>query len=119
MRIIALQTELPTAADRVWDAMRSPATFFYVCRGLFGVPALAGRVERFRVGECGTRGWGAFHVLPAYCHTIEVDAGPMTSLLAPFVAGILRYRQRRWRKLVNRHLLPGGPVYARRNRSPR
>lgn len=157
MRTIALQTELPTAAERVWDAMLSPATFLYVCRGLFGVPALAGRVERFRAGECGTARLWAFHIFPAYRHTIEVveidhatttirthehggilstwnhtlrvraigadrcrysdtiefDAGVPTPLLVPVVAGIFRYRQRRWRKLVNRHLLPGGPIYAR------
>ncbi|MGW4069241.1 hypothetical protein [Nocardia grenadensis] len=163
MRTIVLQTELPTAAGRVWDAVLSPATFLYVCRGLFGVPALAGRVERFRAGECGTAWLWAFHIVPAYRHTIEVvdvddaamtirthehggiistwnhtlqvcaidadrcrysdtievDAGPMTFLLVPVVAGIFRYRLRRWRKLVDRHLLPGGPVYARRKSSPR
>lgn len=72
MRTIHLETILPTGAERVWYAMQSPVTFLYVCKGLFGAPALAGRAEPMRVGERGTA-WGfAFHVIPAYQHTIEV-----------------------------------------------
>ncbi|APA95697.1 hypothetical protein NS506_01627 [Nocardia seriolae] len=72
MRTIEIHTELPIDAQRVWVAIQSPATFLYVCRGLFGVPALRGRVEPFRVGERGTGWLFAFHVFPAYRHTIEV-----------------------------------------------
>jgi hypothetical protein len=72
MRTIHLQTTLPTGADRVWHAMQSPATFLYVCKGLFGVPALAGRAEPLGVGERGTAWLFAFHLIPAYRHTIEV-----------------------------------------------
>jgi hypothetical protein len=72
MRTVHLETTLPTSADRVWRAMQSPATFLYVCKGLFGVPALAGRVEPLRVGERGTAWLFAFHVIPAYRHTIEI-----------------------------------------------
>ncbi|MFC6010823.1 hypothetical protein [Nocardia lasii] len=78
MRTIRLETELAADADRVWFAMRSPVTFLYVCRGLFGIPALAGRAEPLRRGERGTGWLWAFHVIPAYRHTIEVvevDAG--------------------------------------------
>lgn len=72
MRTIHLETILPTSAERVWYAMQSPVTFLYVCRGLFGVPALAGRAEPLRPGERGTA-WGfALHLVPAYRHTIEV-----------------------------------------------
>jgi hypothetical protein len=72
MRTIHLETTLPTSAERVWHAMQSPVTFLYVCKGLFGVPALAGRSEPLRVGERGTA-WGfAFHLIPAYRHTIEI-----------------------------------------------
>ncbi|OBK33300.1 hypothetical protein A5658_13820 [Mycobacterium sp. 1245111.1] len=156
MRTIQLQTTLPTSADRVWRAMQSPVTFLYVCKGLFGVPALAGRSEPLQAGECGTGWLIAFHVVPAYRHTIEVidvdeaqrtirthehggvlrawnhtlrvepvdaqtcryfdtveiDARPITALVAALAVGIFRYRQRRWRKLVRRHLLPQGPTYA-------
>ena len=72
MRTIHLQTTLPTDAERVWRAMQSPVTFLYVCKGLFGVPALAGRSEPLRAGERGTGWLFAFHVIPAYRHTIEV-----------------------------------------------
>ena len=72
MRTIHLETTLPTSADRVWRAMQSPVTFLYVCKGLFAVPALSGRAEPLRPGERGTGWLFAFHVLPAYRHTIEV-----------------------------------------------
>jgi hypothetical protein len=156
MRTIHLETILPTSAERVWYAMQSPATFLYLCKGLFGVPALAGRAEPLRVGERGTAWLFVFHLMPAYRHTIEVvevdeahttirtrehggllrawnhtlhvepigddecrytdtveiDAGPATAFVAAVAVGIFRYRQRRWRKLVGKHLLPQGPSYA-------
>jgi hypothetical protein len=72
VRTVHVETTLPTSADRVWSAMLSPATFLYVCKGLFGFPALAGRTESLRTGERGTGWLMAFHVIPAYRHTIEV-----------------------------------------------
>ena len=72
MRTIHLETVLPTTADRVWPAMLSPITFLYVCRGLFAFPALAGRSEPLQVGERDTGWLMAFHLIPAYRHTIEV-----------------------------------------------
>jgi hypothetical protein len=72
MQTIEVTTELEADADLVWAAMQHPTTFLYVCRGLFGVPALAGRSVPFRQGESGT-GWiFAFHVLPLHRHTIEL-----------------------------------------------
>lgn len=156
MRTVHLETVLPTTADRVWAAMLSPVTFLYVCKGLFGIPALSGRAEPLRLGERGTALLFAFHLLPAYRHTIEIvhideaegtvrthehggilrawnhtlhvepidghscrysdtveiDAGPATAVVATVAIGIFRYRQRRWRKLVRRHLLPQGTAYA-------
>ena len=156
MRTVHLETILPTTADRVWPAMLSPITFLYVCRGLFGFPALSGRSEPLRLGERGTGWLVAFHLIPAYRHTIEIvevndatktvrthehggmlktwnhtlhvealdensclysdtieiDAGPATAIVAAAATGIFRYRQRRWHKLVRRHLLAGGPAYA-------
>ncbi|CAM2731099.1 hypothetical protein BST27_09205 [Mycobacterium intermedium] len=72
MRTVHVETVLPTSADRVWSAMLSPATFLYVCKGLFSFPLLAGRTEPLRPGERGTGWLFAFHVIPAYRHTIEV-----------------------------------------------
>jgi hypothetical protein len=158
MRTIHIETILPTDADRVWPAMLSPVTFLYVCKGLFGFPALSGRSEPLRPGERGTGSLFAFHLIPAYRHTIEIvevdeagktvrthehggilkawnhtlrvepvderscrysdtvdiDAGVATSLVAALALGIYRYRQRRWHKLVRRHLMPQGAVYAPR-----
>lgn len=74
MQTIQLTTTLPTGADRVWQAMQSPATMLYVCRGLFGMPALNGRSEPLRPGERGTGWLWAFNLIPAYRHTIEVTA---------------------------------------------
>lgn len=77
MRTIHVETILSADADRVWSAMLSPATFLYVCKGLFGFPALAGRTESLRRGESGTGWLMAFHIVPAYRHTIEVvDVDP-------------------------------------------
>ncbi|HZU48291.1 MAG TPA: hypothetical protein VFA16_13720 [Mycobacterium sp.] len=156
MQTIHVATTLPTSADRVWQAMQSPATFLYVCKGLFGIPALQGRSEPLRAGERGSAWLFAFHLIPAYRHTIEVlevdadtrtirtherggiltawahtlhvepidqhscrysdtvaiDAGRATAAVAAIAVGIYRYRQRRWHKLVRRHLLPDGPAYA-------
>ena len=71
-RTVHIETELPTSAERVWDAMKHPASFLYVTRGLVGFPALAGRTDPIRPGEAGT-GWVfAFNLIPAYRHTIEV-----------------------------------------------
>lgn len=72
MQRIHVDTILPTDAERVWRAMKQIPTFLYVCRGLFGVPALAGRTEPFGAGYHGSGWLFAFHVIPAYRHTIEV-----------------------------------------------
>jgi hypothetical protein len=48
-----------------------------------------------------------------YSDTIDIDAGLFTPLVAAIAIGIYRYRQRRWHKLVHKHLLPDGPAYAR------
>ena len=155
MRTVHIETILPTDADRVWPAMLSPVTFLYVCKGLFGVPALSGRSEALHPGESGTGWLFAFHLIPAYRHTIEIvevdetgktlrtheyggilkawnhtlrvepiderscrysdtvdiDAGVATTLVAALAIGIYRYRQRRWHKLVRRHMMPQGAGY--------
>lgn len=157
-RTIHIETELPTSAERVWEAMKHPASFLYVTRGLVGFPALAGRTDPVRPGEAGTGWLLAFNLVPAYRHTIEVvevdeqtrsirthehggvlrrwdhtlhvepagadvclysdtvviDAGPLTRLVCLLSTGIYRYRQRRWHRLVRKHLLPSGPRFATR-----
>lgn len=156
-RTVHIETQLPTDADRVWSAMQHPASFLYVTRGLFGVPALVGRTDPIRAGESVTGRLFAFHVLPTYRHSIDVvevddslrtirtherggllrswdhilhvapldeslcrysdtvtiDAGRLTPLVAALAVAVYRYRQRRWNRLVRKHLMPGSRRYAR------
>lgn len=151
-RTILVETGLPTTADKVWEAMKHPASLLYVTRGLLGLPALAGRTDPIHAGEAGT-GWVfAFNLIPVYRHTIEVldvdertrsirthehggilkrwdhtlhveptsettsrysdtveiDAGVLTRIMCIVSIGIYHYRQRRWHRLVRKHLLPTG-----------
>lgn len=81
MRTIHVETELEAPADRVWAAMQHPVTFAYVCRGLIGVPSLAGRSHAFAEGESGTGRLLLFHAVPLPRHTIHlasVDDGTLT-----------------------------------------
>lgn len=48
-----------------------------------------------------------------YSDIVEIDAGALTPVVARLAILLYRYRQRRWHKLVHKHLLPGGPDYAR------
>jgi hypothetical protein len=77
--------------------------------------------RRLRSNEHGgvLRAWNhTLRVEPAgehrcrYSDTVDIDAGPLTGVVALAAAGIYRYRQRRWHRLVRRHLLPTGPRYA-------
>lgn len=76
---VHLETELAAGTDPVWDAMQRPATFVYVVRGLFSVPMLAGRTERFVAAESGTAWLFVLHVIPAHRHTITVVSVDHTS----------------------------------------
>ncbi|MCF6387804.1 hypothetical protein L2K20_12565 [Mycobacterium sp. MBM] len=92
MQRVHIETILPTDADQVWAALQYPVTFLYVCRGLFGMPALAGRSTPLRAGERGTGWLFAFHVFPAYRHTLEirsVDAQSRTIVTHEY-GGVLR-----------------------------
>ncbi|MBO2450243.1 hypothetical protein J4573_24295 [Actinomadura barringtoniae] len=158
MKTIHVETELPTDADRVWQAMKHPAALLYVTRGLFGFPALAGQTSPFQEGDHGAARLTLFHVIPLWRHTmrlielddatrtmrsrehggtvrawnhtlhaepigpdrcrysdtVEIDGGPFTAVTVVIATFIYRYRQRRWHKLVHKHLMATGPCYARR-----
>jgi len=81
MVTITLTTELQAPPDRVWGALKYPATFLHVCRGVLGFPSLEGRTDPFREGEEG-RGWLLlFHLVPLSIHRIRlvsVDDETMT-----------------------------------------
>jgi hypothetical protein len=101
VRTIHVETRLPTSADRVWSALQQPASFLYVCRGLFGIPALAGRTDPVRVG---TFWLVAFHVVPAYRHTLEILSvdGDTRTIRTHEHGGVLR----RWDHVL--HAEPDG-----------
>jgi hypothetical protein len=111
-RTIAVSSVLPAEADRVWEAMKHPASFLYVCRGLLGLPALAGRTSAVVEGEVGDSMLMLFQVEPLadgtsrYSDTVDVDAGRLTGAVAFFGTLLYRYRQRRWKRLALRHLQP-------------
>ncbi|HVF75278.1 MAG TPA: hypothetical protein VM938_09530 [Acidimicrobiales bacterium] len=57
------------------------------------------------------RAWNhTLHVEPLgagrsrYSDTVEIDAGALTPVVCRVATGIYRYRHRRWRKLVRKHL---------------
>jgi hypothetical protein len=80
-RTVHIETELPTDVERVWDALRHPASFSYVTRGVVGFSALAGRTDVLWEGESGTGWLLLFHVIPLSRHTItivEVDHATRT-----------------------------------------
>jgi hypothetical protein len=106
VRTVHIETELPTDADRVWFAMQQPVTFLYVVRGLFSMPALAGRSDPLVEGESGTGWLFAFHVIPTYRHTIgivEVDDATRTIRTAEH-GGVLK----RWDHVLHAEPLGDG-----------
>jgi hypothetical protein len=79
-------------------------------RGLSDLKSTAGGVLRV---------WNhTLHVEPLtgrscrYSDTVEIEAGLFTPVVVKVSRWIYRYRQRRWHKLVRKHLLPEGPRYA-------
>lgn len=43
-----------------------------------------------------------------YSDTVDMDAGILTAVVARIGTALFRYRQRRWRKLVRKHLSARG-----------
>ncbi|MFD0851256.1 hypothetical protein ACFQ07_03450, partial [Actinomadura adrarensis] len=63
------------------EALRHPASFLYVARGILGLPALAGRTDPMREGERGRSLLLLFHVVPFArytIHVVELDASTRT-----------------------------------------
>src|SRR5688500_10759733 len=106
MQTIHVETELDAPASRVWAAMQHPATFLYVCRGLIGIPQLAGRSEPFREGESGTGWLFLFHLVPLSRHAIlleSLDDAGMT-MRSREHGGMLRA----WHHTLHAEALPAG-----------
>ena len=73
--------DLDAPATAVWDAVRTPAAFRAVTRGLLHYPPAARRSEVWREGETITGRLWLFGVLPLGRHTIRferIDAAQFT-----------------------------------------
>lgn len=103
-RTIEVTSVLPAGADRVWEAMQQPASFLYVCRGLLGLPGLAGRTDAVVEGETGTNWLMLFHVIPLHRHTIHVVrvSGHLREIETEEHGGVIR----RWHHVLR--VRPGG-----------
>jgi ligand-binding SRPBCC domain-containing protein len=108
-RTITVETTLDAPAERVWRAMLLPATFLHVCRGLFRVPALEGRIDPLVEGETGSGRLWVFGVVPAYRHTIHVTGVDEASgtITTHEHGGVLRA----WDHTL--HVEPAGPARSR------
>lgn len=69
---ITRTTELDAPASAVWDAVRTPAAFVEVTRGLLRYPAVEGRSDAWREGEIVSGRLWLVGVLPIGRHTIRV-----------------------------------------------
>jgi hypothetical protein len=72
MRVIDRSTCLEAPADAVWDAVKTPAAFRRVARGLLTMPVIAYRNDSWQEGETVV-GWVfLFGVLPFSRHHLQV-----------------------------------------------
>jgi len=100
------ETMLPAPAERVWEAICQPGTMLYVLKGLFGFPALAGRLDPVREGERG-RGWiMLFHVIPFARWTIQVASvnAATCTIVTREGGGLIR----QWNHTLHVEPAPGG-----------
>ena len=72
MVTITRSTVLDAPADRVWEAVKTPAAFRLVTRGVLGIPALRGRREPWEQGETVVVRLFLLGVVPAWRHHLTV-----------------------------------------------
>jgi ligand-binding SRPBCC domain-containing protein len=81
MAIVDISTELAAPAEAVWSAVKTPAAFRTVTRGVLTMPVLADRHDTWRKGET-VQGWVfLFGLLPFSRHRLhvaDVDESEMT-----------------------------------------
>ncbi len=81
MAIVDISTELAAPADAVWRAVKTPAAFRTVTRGVLTMPVLKDRDDTWREGET-VQGWVfLFGVLPFsrhHLHVADIDDTEMT-----------------------------------------
>lgn len=72
MAIVDMSCELSASADKVWNAVRTPAAFRRVTRGLIVMPTISGRSDEWREGET-VIGWVfLFGVIPFSRHHLHI-----------------------------------------------
>jgi uncharacterized protein YndB with AHSA1/START domain len=75
-RTIRLITDLDASADRVWEAVTTPAAFRLVTRGLISMPGLRHRNDPWREGETVSSWLLLFGIVPFSRHHltfVEID----------------------------------------------
>jgi ligand-binding SRPBCC domain-containing protein len=81
MAIVDISTELAAPADAVWRAVKTPAAFRTVTRGVLTMPVLKDREDTWREGET-VQGWVfLFGVVPFsrhHLHVADIDDADMT-----------------------------------------
>ena len=70
--IARIQTDLPTSAERAWQALIKRDTFLYITRGLLGFAGADQWPEEFRQGDTIETRLLFFHLLPTWRHTLHV-----------------------------------------------
>jgi ligand-binding SRPBCC domain-containing protein len=74
MVIVDRSTRLEASADAVWAAVKTPAAFRTVTRGLLVMPVIKGRTDEWREGETVV-GWVfLFGVVPFSRHHLQIAA---------------------------------------------
>jgi hypothetical protein len=74
MVIVDRSTRLEASADAVWAAVKTPAAFRTVTRGLLVMPVIGGRADEWREGETVV-GWVfLFGVVPFSRHHLQIAA---------------------------------------------
>ncbi|MGA1183790.1 MAG: hypothetical protein ACO3Z1_10420, partial [Ilumatobacteraceae bacterium] len=72
MAIVVRSTVLEASADVVWEAVKTPAAFRTVTRGILSMPVIRTRTEEWREGET-VIGWVfLFGLLPFSRHHLHV-----------------------------------------------
>lgn len=70
MATVSLSVSVPAPADSVWQAVKSPAGFRFVSRGLVRWPVAANRTEPWREGETVSGWMFFFQILPVARHNL-------------------------------------------------
>jgi hypothetical protein len=74
MVIVDRSTRLEASADAVWTAVKTPAAFRTVTRGLLVMPVIKGRTDEWREGETVV-GWVfLFGLVPFSRHHLQIAA---------------------------------------------